>query len=252
MTIPASNEIIEPLLKYLARKEKPVKLAKIIENLEEIFSLTQEEKDERVGSGGNRFRARVATALVKMKAIGLIAQKGHGYLIITDKGRERIGYTPQDVESSSDSTLTPVGEAQQHKADSDHQDDNFFREIVKLYLMKNEVKPEELPNVLESLRKSLNVQQSPASASPAPTPSTPSPTPSAPPSTTETTSEKPAVPIGESITEEHIVCLECGQKFSALKRHLGSHHQLTPGEYRAKWGLPPNYPMVVRKVSEKR
>jgi predicted transcriptional regulator len=55
---------------------------------------------------------------------------------------------------------------------------------------------------------------------------------------------KPAVPIKRSITAEHIVCLEDGKKFKSLKRHLRTQYDMTPDQYRAKWNLPPDYPMV--------
>jgi predicted transcriptional regulator len=55
---------------------------------------------------------------------------------------------------------------------------------------------------------------------------------------------KPAVPIKRSITAEHIVCLEDGKKFKSLKRHLRTQYDMTPDQYRAKWSLPPDYPMV--------
>jgi len=54
----------------------------------------------------------------------------------------------------------------------------------------------------------------------------------------------PAVPIKKSVTPEFIICLEDGKKFKSLKRHLGSAYNLTPEQYRAKWGLPHDYPMV--------
>ncbi|TIW23553.1 MAG: MucR family transcriptional regulator [Mesorhizobium sp.] len=54
----------------------------------------------------------------------------------------------------------------------------------------------------------------------------------------------PAVPIRKSVTPDYIVSLEDGKKFKSLKRHLATHHGLTPDEYRAKWGLPADYPMV--------
>ena len=54
----------------------------------------------------------------------------------------------------------------------------------------------------------------------------------------------PAVPIKRSIQPDFIVCLEDGKKFKSLKRHLRTHYNLTPEEYRGKWGLPPDYPMV--------
>jgi predicted transcriptional regulator len=55
---------------------------------------------------------------------------------------------------------------------------------------------------------------------------------------------KPAVPIKRSITAEHIVCLEDGKKFKSLKRHLRTQYDMTPDQYRAKWNLAPDYPMV--------
>lgn len=55
---------------------------------------------------------------------------------------------------------------------------------------------------------------------------------------------KPAVPIKKSVTPDYIISLEDGKKFKSLKRHLSTHYGLTPDEYRAKWGLPADYPMV--------
>ncbi|KAA3448174.1 MucR family transcriptional regulator [Mesorhizobium sp. SARCC-RB16n] len=54
----------------------------------------------------------------------------------------------------------------------------------------------------------------------------------------------PAVPIKKSVTPDFIICLEDGKKFKSLKRHLSTDYGLTPDEYRAKWGLPADYPMV--------
>ena len=55
---------------------------------------------------------------------------------------------------------------------------------------------------------------------------------------------KPAVAIKKSVTPEYIICLEDGQKFKSLKRHLKTHYDMSPEEYREKWGLPHDYPMV--------
>jgi predicted transcriptional regulator len=55
---------------------------------------------------------------------------------------------------------------------------------------------------------------------------------------------KPAVPIKRSVTAEYIVCLEDGKKFKSLKRHLWSQYKMTPDQYRSKWSLAPDYPMV--------
>ncbi len=55
---------------------------------------------------------------------------------------------------------------------------------------------------------------------------------------------KPAVTVRKSVTPEYLVCLEDGKKFKSLKRHLRSQYNMTPEQYREKWGLPPDYPMV--------
>jgi len=55
---------------------------------------------------------------------------------------------------------------------------------------------------------------------------------------------KPAVPVKRSITAEYIVCLEDGKKFKSLKRHLRTQYEMTPEQYREKWSLPADYPMV--------
>ncbi|UVK35653.1 MucR family transcriptional regulator (plasmid) [Mesorhizobium sp. AR10] len=55
---------------------------------------------------------------------------------------------------------------------------------------------------------------------------------------------KPAVSIRKSVTPDYIICLDDGKKFKSLKRHLSTHYGLTPDDYRAKWGLPSDYPMV--------
>jgi len=55
---------------------------------------------------------------------------------------------------------------------------------------------------------------------------------------------KPAVSVKKSITPDHIVCLEDGKKFKSLKRHLRTQYNMTPEQYRDKWGLPADYPMV--------
>jgi predicted transcriptional regulator len=55
---------------------------------------------------------------------------------------------------------------------------------------------------------------------------------------------RPAVSVKKSITPEHIVCLEDGKKFKSLKRHLRTQYGMTPEQYREKWSLPPDYPMV--------
>jgi predicted transcriptional regulator len=63
---------------------------------------------------------------------------------------------------------------------------------------------------------------------------------------------KPAVPIKRSVTDAYIICLEDGLKFKSLKRHLRSSYGMTPEEYRAKWGLPHDYPMVAPNYAQHR
>ena len=63
---------------------------------------------------------------------------------------------------------------------------------------------------------------------------------------------KPAVPIRKSVTPDYLVCLEDGKKLKMLKRHLRSTYNLTPDEYRSKWGLAPDYPMVAPNYAEQR
>ncbi|MBE9556160.1 MAG: MucR family transcriptional regulator [Proteobacteria bacterium] len=62
----------------------------------------------------------------------------------------------------------------------------------------------------------------------------------------------PAVPVRKSVTRDHIICLEDGKKLKMLKRHLRSTYNLTPEEYRARWGLPPDYPMVAPAYAQER
>lgn len=63
---------------------------------------------------------------------------------------------------------------------------------------------------------------------------------------------KPAVSVKKSVTPDYIVCLEDGKKFKSLKRHLRTHYNLSPEEYREKWGLPADYPMVAPSYSATR
>ncbi len=68
----------------------------------------------------------------------------------------------------------------------------------------------------------------------------------------ETEAQKPAVPIRSSIKPDYLVCLEDGKQLTMLKRYLMRTYGLTPAEYRAKWKLPPDYPMVAPNYAEKR
>lgn len=66
------------------------------------------------------------------------------------------------------------------------------------------------------------------------------------------TKQKPAVPIKRSITPDYMICLEDGKQLKMLKRYLRTTHGMTPDEYRLKWGLPADYPMVAPNYAKKR
>lgn len=63
---------------------------------------------------------------------------------------------------------------------------------------------------------------------------------------------KPAVPPKKSVTSDYIICLEDGKKFKSLKRHLRTQYNMSPEDYREKWGLPPDYPMVAPNYAQAR
>ena len=107
-------------------------------------------------------------------------------------------------------------------------------DIVASYLAKNQIPASEIPNLISTVYGSLiSLGDSD------------SPTPKA-------ANQKPAVPIKKSITPDYIICLEDGRKLKMLKRHLRTAFGLTPEEYRAKWRLPSDYPMVAPNYAKKR
>ena len=99
-------------------------------------------------------------------------------------------------------------------------------EIVSAYVGHNTIAPEELPGLIHQVFAALSGASAGAAAA-------------APPQS------EPAVPIRKSITPDYLICLEDGKKFKSLKRHLHTHYNLTPDEYREKWGLPRDYPMSI-------
>jgi predicted transcriptional regulator len=98
--------------------------------------------------------------------------------------------------------------------------------IVSAYVSNNSLPIAELASLIASVH---SVVLKLSGAAPLPAPSEPL---------------RPAVPLKKSITDEHLICLEDGRKFKSLKRHLRTRYNLTPEQYRAKWQLPPDYPMV--------
>ena len=105
--------------------------------------------------------------------------------------------------------------------------------IVAAYVRNNTVPARQLGQVIRSVHDALaNV----SAAEPGPADNT----------------GQPAVPIRKSITPDYLVCLEDGRHLKMLKRYLRSHYKMTPDQYRAKWGLPADYPMVAPNYAQQR
>jgi len=105
-------------------------------------------------------------------------------------------------------------------------------EIVASYLSHNSVPAENVPDLIKTVHSTmtsvaLNEEKAEQKA-------------------------KPAVPVSKSIADDHIVCLEDGKKLKMLKRYLRSQYNMSPDEYRQKWNLPADYPMVAPAYSRKR
>lgn len=103
-------------------------------------------------------------------------------------------------------------------------------EIVGAYVAKNPVPAGALPDLIATVNASLGQLGAPA----------PEPT------------QEPAINPKRSVRDDYIICLEDGKKFKSLKRHLATSYNLTPEEYRAKWSLPSDYPMVAPGYSAAR
>ena len=111
---------------------------------------------------------------------------------------------------------------------------DFTAEIVAAYVAKNSVTQAELPKLINDVHRALSVVSTGA------------------PAREDVTEAKPAVTVKKSITSEYLICLEDGKKFKSLKRHLRSHYNLSPEQYREKWGLPADYPMVAPNYAQAR
>jgi predicted transcriptional regulator len=106
-------------------------------------------------------------------------------------------------------------------------------EIVAAYVSHNALSPSDLPKLIAEVHgalRSLSSNEAPVSVE----------------------ELKPAVPVRKSVAADYIICLEDGKKFKSLKRHLRTHYNLSPEEYREKWGLPADYPMVAPNYSATR
>jgi len=105
-------------------------------------------------------------------------------------------------------------------------------EIVAAYVSNNSVAANDLPNVISQVHAALGGTTMPVEEA--------------------LEKQKPAVTVRRSIQNDHLICLEDGQKYKSLKRHLMTHHGLTPEQYREKWELPADYPMVAPAYAEAR
>jgi predicted transcriptional regulator len=106
-------------------------------------------------------------------------------------------------------------------------------DIVMAFIGNNTISITQLPELISTVHKSVSELQNNNIVQ-------------------ETEPQKPAVSIKNSLDDDYIICLEDGQKMKMLKRHLRTVHNLTPSEYRAKWGLPADYPMVAPNYSKER
>ena len=105
-------------------------------------------------------------------------------------------------------------------------------DIVAAYVSNNAVKSDQLPGLLQKI---YGVVSDLADADPS-----------------FSGRREPAVPVAKSITPDYVICLEDGKKLKMLKRYLRTHYDLSPEEYRRKWGLPADYPMVAPNYAKRR
>jgi len=118
--------------------------------------------------------------------------------------------------------------------ESDSQDTllTLTADIVAAHVSNNSVAVNDLPNLIQNVHSALSgISSAPAAPEARP---------------------EPKVPIRSSIKPDYIVCLEDGKKLKMLKRHLMTHYQMTPDQYRQKWGLAADYPMVAPNYAEQR
>lgn len=108
----------------------------------------------------------------------------------------------------------------------------FTTEIVSSHVSNNETAAADLPKLIADVYRALANVNTPAEP--------------------ESERLQPAVPVKKSVFPDYIICLEDGKKLKMLKRHLKTAYNMTPDEYRARWGLPAEYPMVAPNYAERR
>jgi predicted transcriptional regulator len=109
---------------------------------------------------------------------------------------------------------------------------HFVARVVAAYVANNRMTAQDLPAFIETVHRTIVTLGNGAE--------------------TGHELQRPAVPVKRSVTSDHIVCLEDGLKFKSLKRHLRSSYGLTPEQYRMKWGLSHDYPMVAPSYAARR
>lgn len=106
-------------------------------------------------------------------------------------------------------------------------------EVVAAFVSANQVAPQDLPALIRTVYSALSEVAGGAVV-------------------TAAAAQEPAVSVKKSVTPDYIICLEDGKKFKSLKRHLRTRYSMSPDEYRAKWGLPHDYPMVAPNYAKER
>ncbi|NWG46606.1 MAG: MucR family transcriptional regulator [Alphaproteobacteria bacterium] len=106
-------------------------------------------------------------------------------------------------------------------------------DIVTAYLARNQVGATDVPGLIKDVHAALSAL--PVAAVPV-----------------QTEALRPAVPVRKSVFADHLVCLEDGRKMKMLKRYLRSRYNMTPEQYRTRWNLPPDYPMVAPDYAQQR
>ena len=106
-------------------------------------------------------------------------------------------------------------------------------EIVAAYVGHNNVAPDDVSKLIELVHGALEQAASGEASA-------------------DQARPDPAVPVDQSITAEYLICLEDGKKFKSLKRHIRTHYDLSPEEYRERWGLAADYPMVAPSYAKAR
>lgn len=120
--------------------------------------------------------------------------------------------------------------------DEDQRGDETLRmttDIVASFVTNNKVTPEQLADLIRSVHRTMDALTTGQEEKSAEKP-------------------KPAVPISKSISDDYIICLEDGKKLKMLKRYLRSTYDMSPDDYRRKWGLPADYPMVAPNYAARR